>query len=73
MEILHPTVLARIVNILAKMLLGSEDPQMTALSEAIEAKLRIMAPLEQPTSSHALGIRTLAADLMGNQSSRKVA
>ena len=61
MKILHPTMLDRTVDVLAKMRLGYEDPEVTALSEAIKGKLGVTAPLEKPTSSPSPGFRTLAA------------
>ena len=35
-------------ELLAKLLSGSEDPDVTALSEAVNAKLVITEPLPQP-------------------------
>ena len=40
--------LDRTAEILAKFLSGSEDPDVTALSEAVKAKLRITEPLPKP-------------------------
>ena len=37
-------------ELLAKLLSGSEDPDVTALSEAIRAKLGITEPLPKPAS-----------------------
>ena len=51
-------------DLLAKLLSGSEDPDVTALSEAIKAKLGIAEPLPKPElSSPSPGPSTLAEDL----------
>ena len=51
-------------ELLAKLLSGSEDPDVTALSEAIKAKLGIAEPLPKPElSSPSPGLSTLADDL----------
>ena len=57
--------------LLAKLLSGSEDPDVTALSEAIKAKLGIAEPLPKPElSSPSLGLSTLAEDLKRSRVSR---
>ena len=49
---------------LAKLLSGSEDPDMTALSEAVKATLGITEPLPKPALlSPSPGLSTLADDL----------
>ena len=51
-------------ELLAKFLSGSEDPDVTALSEAIKAKLGIAEPLPKPEFlSLSPGLSTLAEDL----------
>ena len=51
-------------ELLAKLLSGSEDPDVTALSEAIKAKLGIAEPLPKPElPSLSPGLSTLAEDL----------
>ena len=51
-------------ELLAKLLFGSEDPDVTALSEAVKAKLIITEPLPQPAlASPFPGLSTLAEDL----------
>ena len=51
-------------KLLAKLVSGSEDPDVTALSEAIKAKLGIAEPLPKPElSSTSPGLSTLADDL----------
>ena len=58
-------------QLLAKLLSGSEDPDVTALSEAIEAKLGIAEPLPKPEfSSPSPGLSTLAKDLKRSRVSR---
>ena len=53
--------LDRTVELLAKLLSGSEDPDVTALSEAVKAKLGITEPLPQPAlASPSPGLSTLA-------------
>ena len=51
-------------ELLAKLLSGSEDPDVTALSEAIKAKLGIAEPIPKPElPSLSPGLSTLAEDL----------
>ena len=51
-------------ELLAKLLSGSEDPDVTALSEAVKAKLGITEPLLKPALlSPSPGLSTLADDL----------
>ena len=58
-------------ELLAKLLSGSEDPNVTALSEAIQAKLGIAEPLRKPElSSPSPGLSTLAEDLKRSRVSR---
>ena len=58
-------------ELLAKLLSGSEDPDVTALSEAIKAKLGILEPLPKPElSSPSPGLSTLAEDLKRSRVSR---
>ena len=58
-------------ELLAKLLSGSEDPDVTALSEAIKAKLGIAEPLPKPElPSLAPGLSTLAEDLKRSRVSR---
>ena len=58
-------------ELLAKLLSGSEDPHVTALSEAIKAKLGIAEPLPKPElSSPSFGLSTLAEDLKRSRVSR---
>ena len=58
-------------ELLAKLLSGSEDPDVTALSEAIKAKLGIAEPLPKPEmSSPSPGLSTLADDLKRSGVSR---
>ena len=58
-------------ELLAKLLSGSEDPDVTALSEAIKAKLGIAEPLPKPElSSPSPGLSTLAEDLKRSRVSR---
>ena len=40
--------LDRTAELLAKVLYGSEDPDVTALSEAVKAKLGLKEPLPKP-------------------------
>ena len=44
--------LDRTAELLAKLLSGSEDPDVTALSEAVKAKLGITEPLPRPALAH---------------------
>ena len=56
--------LHRTAELLAKLLSGSEDPDVTALSEAVKAKLGITEPLPKPALlSRSPGLSTLADDL----------
>ena len=58
-------------ELLAKLLSGSEDPDVTALSEAIKAKLGIAEPLPKPElSSPSPGLSTLAKDIKRSRVSR---
>ena len=63
--------LDRTAEKLAKLLSGSEDPDVTALSEAVKAKLGITEPLPQPAlASPSAGLSTLADDLKRSRVSR---
>ena len=63
--------LDRTAEPLAKLLSGSEDPDVTALSEAVKAKLGITAPLPKPALLSRLpGLSTLADDLKRSRVSR---
>ena len=63
--------LDRTAELLAKLLSGSEDPDVTALSEAVKAKLGITEPLPQPALlSPSPGLSTLADDLKRSRVSR---
>ena len=65
--------LDRTAELLAKLLSGSEDPDVTALSEAIKAKLGITEPLPQPAlAPPSPGLSTLAEDLKRSRVSRLV-
>ena len=56
--------LDRTAELLAKLLSGSEDPDVTALSEAVKAKLGITEPLPKPAlGSPSPGLSKLAEDL----------
>ena len=56
--------LDRTAEFLAKLLSGSEDPDVTALSEAVKAKLGITEPLAKPALlSPSPGLSTLPDDL----------
>ena len=58
-------------ELLTKLLSGSEDPDVTALSEAIKAKLGIAQPLTKPElPSLSPGLSTLAEDLKRSRASR---
>ena len=58
-------------ELLAKLLSGSEDPDVTALSEAVKAKLGIAEPLPKPElSSPSPGLSTMADDLKRSRVSR---
>ena len=63
--------LDRTAELLAKLLSGSEDPDVTALSEAVKAKLGITEPLPKPALlSTSPGLSTLADDLKRSRVSR---
>ena len=62
--------LDRTAEILAKLLSGSEDPDVTALSEAVRAKLGITEPLPKPAlASPSPRLSTLADDLKRSRAS----
>ena len=64
-------VLDRMAELLATLLSGSEDPDLTALSEAVKAKLGITEPLPKPgPASPSPGLSTLADDLKRSRGSR---
>ena len=72
---LHPEptygALDRMAERLAKLLSGSEEPDLTALSEAIKAKLGITEPLAKPALlSPSPGLSALADDLKRSRVSR---
>ena len=63
--------LDRTAELLAKLLSGSPDPDVTALSEAVKAKLGITEPLPQPAlASPSPGLSTPAEDLKRSRVSR---
>ena len=63
--------LDRTAELLAKLLSGSEDPDVTALSEAVKATLGITEPLPKPApASPSPGFSTLAEDLKQSRVSR---
>ena len=63
--------LDRMGELLAKLLSGSEDPDVTALLEAVKAKLGITEPLPKPPPlSTSPGLSTLADDLKRSRVSR---
>ena len=63
--------LNRTAELLAKLLSGSEDPNVTALSEAVRAKLGITEPLPKPAlASPSPRWSTLADDLKQSRVSR---
>ena len=63
--------LDRTAELLAKSLSGSEDTDVTALSEAVKAKLGITEPLPQPAlASPSPELSTLAEDLKRSRVSR---
>ena len=58
-------------ELLAKLLSGSQDPDVTALSEAVKAKLGMAEPLPQPAlASPSPALSTLADDLERSRVSR---
>ena len=60
--------LDRTAEPLAKLLSGSEDPDVTALSEAVKAKLGLTDPLPKPALlSPSTRLSTLADDLKGSR------
>ena len=72
---LHPEptygALDRTAELLAQLLSGSEDPDATALSEAVKATLGITEPLPKPALlSPSPGLSTLADDLKRSRVSR---
>ena len=63
--------LDRTAELLANLLSGSEDPDVTARSEAVKAKLGITEPIPQPAlASPSPGLSTLAKDLKRSRVSR---
>ena len=63
--------LDRTAETLAKLLSGSEDPDVTGLSEAVKGKLGITEPLPKPAPlSPSPGLSTLADDLKRSRVSR---
>ena len=63
--------LDRTAELLAKLLSASEDPDATALCEAVQAKLPIVEPLPKPAlASPSPGTSTLAEDLKRSRVSR---
>ena len=63
--------LDRTAELLAKLLSGSEDPDVSALSEAVKAKLGITEPLPKPAlASPSPGFSTLAEDLKRSRVSK---
>ena len=63
--------LDRTAELLAKLLSGSKDPDVTALSEAVRAELGISEPLPKPAlASPSPGLSTLADDLKRSRVSR---
>ena len=63
--------LDRTAKLLAKLLSGSEDPDVTARFEAVKAKLGIIEPLSKPAlASPPPGLSTLADDLKRSRVSR---
>ena len=63
--------LDRTAELLAKLLSGSKDPDVTAPSEAVGAKLGITEPLPKPAlASPSPGLSTLADDLKRSRVSR---
>ena len=75
LDLLHPEptygALDRTAELLAKLLSGSEDPDVTALSEAVKAKLGITELLPKPALlSPSPGLSTLADHLKRSRVSR---
>ena len=67
----HPRPTYGALDHTAELLSGSEDPDVTALSEAIKAKRGIAEPLPKPElSSPSPGLSTLAEDLKRSRVSR---
>ena len=63
--------LDRTAELLTKLLSGSKDPDVTALSKAVTAKLGTSEPLPQPAlASPSPGLSTLAEDLKRSRVSR---
>ena len=63
--------LDRTAELLAKLLSGSEEPDVTALSEAVKAKLSITEPLSKPALvSPSPRLKTLGDDLKQSMVSR---
>ena len=63
--------LDRTAELLAKLLSGSKDPDVRALSEAVRAKLVITEPLPKPAlASSSPGLSTVADDLKRSRVSR---
>ena len=63
--------LDRTAELLAKLLSGPEDPDVTALSEAVQAALGITEPLpKQALASPSPGLSTLAEDLKRSRLAR---
>ena len=63
--------LDRTAELLAQLLSESDDPDVTALSEAVKAKLGITEPLPKPALlSSSPGLSNLADDLKGSRMSR---
>ena len=63
--------LDRTAELLARLLSGSQDSDVTALSEAVKAKLGITEPLPKPAlASPSPGLSTLAEDLKRSRVSR---
>ena len=63
--------LDRTAELLVKLLSGSEDPDVTALSDSLKAKLGISEPLPKPAlASPSPGLSTLAEDLKRSGVSR---
>ena len=71
MKAIQNLALDRTAGLLAKLLSGSEDSDVTALSEAVRAKLGITEPLPKPAlASPPPRSRTLADDLKHPRVSR---